>query len=192
MAKYTENDLQNALSDIQNGMAVAKAAKVWSVPRTTLRRRLRGAQPRKVAKEHRQRLSAIQEEHLARWIRVQGTIGCPPTHATIRFIASRILVNDGDLQPLGKNWMEGFLRRNPSIRTIPGKKIESARLTNANTKTIQDFFQHLDEPTIRTIPPQHRYNMDESGIMEGLGINGLVVGASELRQAYIKESRKGC
>ena len=88
--------------------------------------------------------------------------------------------------------MEGFLRRNPSIRTIHGKKIESARLTNANTKAIQDFFRHLDEPTIRAIPPQHRYNMDESGIMEGLGINGLVVGASELRQAYIKESKRGC
>ena len=78
MAKYTENDLQNALSDIQNGMAAAKAAKVWSVPRTTLRHRLRGREPLKVAKAHCQRLSPIQEEHLAHWIRVQGTIGCPP------------------------------------------------------------------------------------------------------------------
>ena len=33
--------------------------------------------------------------------------------------------------------------------------------------------------------------MDESGIMEGLGVNGLVVGASHLRQAYIKELKKG-
>ena len=61
--------------------------------------------------------------------------GCPPTHAVIRFIASRILANDNDPKPLGRNWMEGFLRRNPSV-----KSIESARLANANAEIIQDFF----------------------------------------------------
>lgn len=34
--------------------------------------------------------------------------------------------------------------------------------------------------------------MDEAGIMEGLGVNGLVVGASELRKAFIKEPKRGC
>ena len=140
MAKYTENDLLNALADIQRGTAAAKAAKLWSVPRTTLRNRLRGAEPLKVAMAHCQRLSPSQEESLAQWIRIQGTIGYPPTHATIRFIASRILANDGDLKPLGRNWMEGFLKRNPSVKTMKGKSIESARLTNANVKIIQDFF----------------------------------------------------
>ena len=76
--------------------------------------------------------------------------------------------------------MEGFLRRKPSVRTMKGKSTESARLSNANAETIQDFLQRLDEPTIAAIPPQHGYNMDESGIMEGLGDNGLAVGASEL------------
>ena len=73
MAKYTENDLLNALADIQRGMAAAKAAKLWSVPRTTLRDRLRGAEPLKVAMAHCQRLSPSQEESLAQWIRIQGT-----------------------------------------------------------------------------------------------------------------------
>ena len=183
MAKYTENDLQNALADIRKGMAAAKAAKLWSVPRSTLRTRMRGAEPIKVAMTPSQRLSPIQEEHLAQWIRIQGTVGYPPTHATIRFIASRILAHDNDPRPLGKRWMEGFLRRNPTVKTMRGKSIESARLANANAETIQDFLQHLNEPTIAAIPPQHRYNMDESGIMEGLGANGLVVGASDLRKA---------
>ena len=87
--------------------------------------------------------------------------------------------------------MEGFLRRNPSVRTMKGKSIESARLSNTNTKTIQDFLQRLNEPTITAIPPQHRYNMDKSGIMEGLGNNGLVVGASKLREAYVKKPNRG-
>ena len=33
--------------------------------------------------------------------------------------------------------------------------------------------------------------MDEADIMEGLGVNGLVVGASELRKAFIKEPKRG-
>ena len=191
MAKYTENDLLNALADIQRGMAAAKAAKLWSVPPTTLRDRLRGAEPLKVTKAHCQRLSPSQEESLAQWIRIQGTVEYPPTHTTIRFIASQILANDGDLKPLGKNWIKRFLKRNPSVKTIKGKSIKSARLTNTNTKTIQDFFQRFKEPTIATIPPQHRYNINKLGIMEGLGINELVVGASDLRQAYIKEPKRG-
>ena len=191
MAKYTENDLQNALVDIQKGMTVREAARIWGIAETTLRRRFHGAEPRKVAKAHCQRLSPCQEESLAQWIRIQGTLGSPPTHAIIRCIASRVLANDGDPRPLGRNWMEGFLRRNPSVKTMKGRSIESAGLSNANAETIQDFFQRLNKPTIVAIPPEHRYNIDESGIMEGLGVNGLVVGASDLRQAYVKNPRRG-
>ena len=107
MAKYTENDLQNALADIRAGMTAAKAARVWNVPRTTLRHRFRGTEPLKIAKAHCQRLSPSQEDSLAEWIRIQGTIGCPPTHATIRFIASRVIANDGDPRPLGKTGWKG-------------------------------------------------------------------------------------
>ena len=34
--------------------------------------------------------------------------------------------------------------------------------------------------------------MDESGIMEGFGVNGLVVGVSDLRQVYVKGLKRGC
>ena len=192
MPKYTETDLRNALSDIQNGMSEAKAAIVWSVPRNTLRNRIHGHHPRQIGAEHLQRLAPIQEQRLVDWIRVQGTLGTPPNHATIREIVRRMLADDGDLQPLGKKWMEGFFRRNPTIKTMPGKHIESARLKNACPENIRAFLEQLKDPTIAAIPPQHRYNMDEAGIMEGLGVNGLVVGASELRQAYVKEPKRGC
>ena len=43
MAIYTENDVQNALTDIRNGVALATAATRNGVPRNTLRERLGGA-----------------------------------------------------------------------------------------------------------------------------------------------------
>lgn len=36
----------------------------------------------------------------------------------------------------------------------------------------------LHVPDIRKIPPCNRWNMDEAGIMEGIGDNGLVLGSS--------------
>ena len=61
MAVYTENDVQNALADIQNGHALATAATVHGVPRNTLRGRLNGVQSRRYAHEDEQRLSTVQE-----------------------------------------------------------------------------------------------------------------------------------
>ena len=42
MAIYTEDDVQNALEDLENGFALAAAATRHGVPRSTLRDRLNG------------------------------------------------------------------------------------------------------------------------------------------------------
>ena len=62
MAAYTENDVQNALTDL----ALATTATRHGVPRTTLRDRLNGAQSCRDAYDDKQRLSTIQEEYLER------------------------------------------------------------------------------------------------------------------------------
>ena len=43
MPEYTEQDLQNAIVDVGNGVAVRTAATRHGVPRGTLRARLNGA-----------------------------------------------------------------------------------------------------------------------------------------------------
>ena len=70
MVKYTENNLQNALADIRAGITAAKAARIWNVPRTTLRHRLYGTEPLKIANAHYQRLSLSQEDSFIKWIRI--------------------------------------------------------------------------------------------------------------------------
>ncbi|KAF5517530.1 putative RNA-directed DNA polymerase from transposon X-element [Colletotrichum aenigma] len=53
----------------------------------------------------------------------------------------RMLKIHGDSQPLGKNWVQSFIKRNPS-------------------------FKHLAIPEIMAIKAYNRYNMDETGILE--------------------------
>ena len=61
MAIYTENDVQNALADVRNGVALATVATRNGVPRNTLCGRLGGVQSCRYAHEDEKRLSTVQE-----------------------------------------------------------------------------------------------------------------------------------
>lgn len=192
MAKYNESDIQNALVDINNGMSVAEAGRKWGVPRTTLSGRKNcHYESHSQGAAHLQKVSPIQEAMLANWILAQGSLGFPPKHATIRHFASRMLDLAGCPTDLGINWMQQFLRRNPSVKTMLSERLEVDRAREANPTNIANWFHLFDNPIVKGISAEHRYNMDEAGIMEGLGTNGLVVGAAEFRKAILKEPNRG-
>ena len=167
MANYTEEDLANALQSIQTGDSYRQAADKWGIPLTTLYKRCKSRVSRQEAQQCKQRLSVTQEASLTNWILAQSELGLAPTHQQIRHFVQRILANGGDHQPLGKHWMEGFFARNPAVKTIKGKKINSARLKSVTAKSIQDLFDRLKIPALQDIPPHCRYNMDETGIIKG-------------------------
>jgi hypothetical protein len=188
MSNVSENALQQAIDAVLSGVSLRRASAMHGVPRTTLSRRLQGVQPKRLAHSHHQRLSPWQEEHLVDWILTQGALGVPPTHAQIRHLVQRTLLNNGDSRPLGKHWMEGFFARNPQIRTLRGKSMDSRRVNGASTENIKAFFRLLDIPKVKAIRPCNRWNMDETGIMQGHRGNGLVVGRASRRQILVKSA----
>ena len=129
----------------------------------------------------------MQEDHLSTWILAQEALGVPLTHGQIKQFANRVLKTKGDHQKLGKRWIERFLRRHPILRTKRARNIDSTRVNRAITPIIKTWFQLLSSLTISAIKPENRYNMDESGIMEGLGANGLVVGSAQRRSIQKKQ-----
>ena len=177
MVTYTEEDVQNALADLENGVPLATAATRHDIPRNTLRGRLNGAQPHQYAHDNQQRLSVVQEEHLELWILRQEALGYAPTHAQVRAIASGILRQQGDHKPLGKKWSNQFIDRHPSVKTKLGRRTDWERINAATPDNIKSFFKLYE--TVSWIPPRRRYNADEGGIMEGEGVNGLVIGSSQ-------------
>ena len=63
-------------------------------------------------------------------------LAVPPLHAQIRALAACVLEAGGDTTPLGKRWLEGFFKRNPAVKTMPGKRMDLARLNGAIIKVI--------------------------------------------------------
>jgi hypothetical protein len=177
MATYTEGDVQNALTDLRNGVPLGTAATRNGVPRNTLRGRLNGAQPYRQAHSDEQRLTAVQEEHLSLWILRQEALGYAPTHAQVRAIANGVLKREGDHKPLGKKWSTHFLKRHPAVKTKLGRRTDWERINATTPDNIRHLFELYE--TVSWIPPRRRYNADEGGIMEGQGINGLVIGSSQ-------------
>ena len=186
---YTEDDVQRALQEIAEGKSVRKAHLDWGVPRSTLQDRIDGRVSQKEAQEPYQRLSMVQEQRLTDWVLVQEALGLNPTHTQIRVFAGRILAAKGDAIPLGKRWMAGFMRRNPVLKTKKQFQIDSARVNGATSDIIKAWFQKLEIPAIKAIQAENRWNMDEAGIMEGQGGNGLVVGSAQKR--FIQKKQPG-
>jgi hypothetical protein len=85
--------------------------------------------------------------------------------------------------------MSGFLRRNPILQTKKQLQIDSARVNGATTEIIKKWFQNFAPPRIKAIKPENRWNMDEAGIIEGMGDNGLVVGSVHKRFIQKKTTR---
>ncbi|KAK4122194.1 DDE-domain-containing protein [Parathielavia appendiculata] len=108
------------------------------------------------------------------------------THSQIKELAQRMLRARGDPTTLGKRWLARFLNRNPVLKTQRAREMEHARVNGATTEVIRGWFPYLSTPDIKANKPANRWNMDEAGIMEGMGINGLVVGSREKRSILRK------
>ena len=117
----------------------------------------------------------------------QKALGLSLTYGQIREFARRLLVIKGDQKELGKRWMEGFLRHNPILRTKRARNIDFVRVNNVTILIIKSWFLRLAIPEIAAIKPENRYNMDESGIIEGCGVNRLVIESSERRSIQKKQ-----
>lgn len=180
MKQYSEFELQRALADARDGRPISRAAQQWGIPYHTLYYRLkRGRQSRNAAFADMQRLTQSQEDNLVAYILTQEALGCPISHGQLKGLAERML-GDGQ-QPLGRKWMRRFLRRNPLIRTKRSRAIDARRWRAHSPEIIQQFLDRLDIPEIKGIHPSNRWNIDETGIMEGKGTNGLVLGSAASR-----------
>ena len=188
MPLYTEDDIQKALEKVASGVPVATAAREHGIPRHTLRGRYKGTGTMAEAKIAQKLLSTEQEERLAAWALVQDSLGLGPTYAQLRYAAEIMLQESGREISLGRCWVRNFLARNPSVKDLKGKPVVEECVNGATPDRIKAFITGLYEPLIRQIHCTNRWNMDETGLMEGAGGNRKVIGCAKRRFAVKKTS----
>ena len=102
-------------------------------------------------------------------------------------MASRILLMNGDTEPLGQLWVPHFIARNPRVASVVGRTIESARTTGANYETVRAFLELFERTRIELgIRYEDMWNMDETGVALGVCTNHQVLASSSKRKAYTK------
>ena len=118
MPLYTEDTLAAAFNAVNSGTPFRRAAHDFGISLATLHDCRASRQLKTIVYMSQQKLSPIQENRLAEWICIQDVLGFAPTYTQIRTFANRILLADGSTASVGKYWLEGFLRRNPSVKTL--------------------------------------------------------------------------
>ena len=102
-------------------------------------------------------------------------------------MAARILDQSGDTEALGKAWVTGYFKRNPRIKSLLARPIESARIDGAQPGQIQEFYDLYKRVQRKAnIRAENSWNMDESGVALGVCMNTIAVGDASKKKTLIQ------
>jgi len=168
MAKYTEDDVAEAIFDFTDrGISLRKAAAQRGIPRSTLQDRMKGAEAKKDQFQPFQRLSKTQEDRICQWILRQEALGFAISHRQLRHVVDSLLSRQGEVEPIGRKWIDRFISRRPELKTKIGKVQEAVRFDAFTPKAVNWYFDIREQ--FDWIKPENTVNVDEGGIMAGFG-----------------------
>ena len=185
---YNQSDFQLALFDInsQRVRSVKRAAKVYNIPRTTLSHRRAGRRSRRDCEANSKRLNKLEEEAIVKRILEESARGFAPTKADVRAMADSLLhARDG--KPVGKNWVDNFVKRTPELRTRWSRPYDHQRAACEDPAAIQRWFDLVKSTKERWgIVDDDIYNFNETSFIIGKILSQIVITASE---GYRKKKR---
>ena len=175
-------------------VSYTKVADEFRVKGSTVHRRvLSMGLPLSEFSASRQKLTPAEEETLVASILEASRHGFPPTHRQIALEADYIQTArlGKSYQPVGKQWVNGFLRRhNKLIKSHWSAPLSTLRAQSANPHAIHNFLTGLVKREVvdKHVPPELLYQIDETSTPQQLGVKLRVVGPRESRHQHLQES----
>lgn len=166
-----------AIQAIQNKStaSVAAAARVYDVPRSTLRDRVNGALAKPTTRAHNHKLTQLDEDILTRWVISMDDRGAAPRPPMVRVMANLLLAATGT-DAVGKNWVTNYIRRTPALQTRFSRRYNYLRALQEDPRIIREWFKHVEDTiTQYGILSEDIYNFDETGFAMGLVSTAKVV-----------------
>src|SRR5450432_4800632 len=161
---WKESDMTLALNALRmtRKLTLSRAAKIYKVPRTTLRNRYYGISSRHDTKPNSRKLTDLEEEVIVRHILDLDSRSFPPRIRCVEDIANRIL-NDRNATRVGKNWTSNFVQRQLELSTRFNRRIDYQRVLSEDPDAYNAWFR-LAQNTINKygILKEDIYNFDET------------------------------
>lgn len=172
-AKWSKEDLGNAVQAVRDGQSIRKVSKIFSIPFSTLQERIKKNIPITGPSLGRHStFSQEKEKGMAENIKLLAKLfyGLSPLEVRRAAYAYAEKYNikhsfNRERKLAGKDWLYGFLKRNPSITIRQPEATSINRVTAFNKEEVTLFFKNLED-----VMEKHKhtaskiYNMDETGI----------------------------
>lgn len=194
-ANWTTEQLQAAINSLKSGnLSQREAAHRFNIPRRTLRNHLKsGVLNKKLGRSSL--LSFEQEKQFSERIVRLCDIGMPLTPLLIRRSAYRFCVENNIEHPFnntkgvaGKDWLYGFLKRDPHLSRRKAQLMNPARAQKLNKFIVEDHFTKLtkifDEMNLHQ-NPQNLFNMDEKGCRLTIHHQQQVIGQKGTKRVHL-------
>lgn len=144
---YSDEKLNECLTAIRNGiMSTRKAELHFNIPRRTIINKLKDQHPNKPGRQ--QIFSKEEESIFSRCVFDMSDFGFPVDEFELRCIIHNYLGRTGrqvkyftDNFP-GKEWIRGFLKRNPEVTVRFAANIKKSRAA-INEETLTDYINNL-------------------------------------------------
>ncbi|XP_063911278.1 uncharacterized protein LOC135128298 [Zophobas morio] len=172
-AQWSKEDLENAIQAVRNGESIRKASKKFSIPFSTLQERIKKNLPITGPSLGRHStFSSEEEKSMAENIKLLAKLFYGLNPLEVRR-AAYVYAEKHNIQHrfnkvkqlAGKDWLYGFLKRNPSITIRQPEATSINRVTAFNKAEVTLFFKNLEDIMEKHMFTASKiYNMDETGI----------------------------
>lgn len=170
---WTENDLQMAMFECQNGTKILTASVMYKIPFSTLYRHFKPGRVDKHLGRFRSTFSPEQEQELVSYLKEMDSVFYGLSKSDFKSLVAVYAQKNNidhpkswDISGLaGDDWLAYFLKRNPNIVLRTPEPTSVARARGFNRPQVERFFKLLEEQyNICDSDATRVYNMDETGI----------------------------
>ena len=160
-------------------LSITKAAKLYTVPRSTLRDRINGRSNQMETRANSHNITELEEEVIVLYILDMDSRGFPPKLKNVEDIANHILESRG-AKRVGKLWVHRFVKRRIELKTRFSRVYDFQRALCEDPKLIEEWFRLVANMRAKYgILDGDFYNFDETGFMMGIICAAMVVTSSE-------------
>ncbi|KAM9874243.1 transposase [Verticillium dahliae] len=168
-------------------LSMRRAADIFNVPKTTLRRRRNGTPSRRDSPPNSANLNEGEEQAVIRYILDMDSRADPPRPKDVAAMANTLLDERG-ARRVGINWATSFVKRRPELQTRFFRPYDYRRALCGDPVATNAWFRDVRDTIAKYgVADTDIYNFDETGFQMGVINSGIVVTSSEKRSSVKKK-----